>query len=264
MPGGIRGVGHPAVLLRRGHTHRISCGHGVVTPCIASKRVPAGCASPFEAESQSIEIFVRVAVFVAAFVYVLPEATELIDDHFMHVVWGRQLLYGRLPLLDMEALGLPLQAGLSALSEALVGYRLLSEGLIISAAFASAAVPTFAVATRAAGSVWIGVVAAALQVGVSPRTYGYPKHLVYGSHSAAVAVYRCPIEASRGTYRCRCRGRVLSSPRSGLHVGLVGLAVIGFRQSSNWRAALSHGTCVGGVCMLVLSPYLRTSSLTGG
>ena len=65
-------------------------------------------------------------IFAAAFVYVLPEATELIDDHFMHVAWGRQLLYGRWFIRDMAVLGLPLQSALSAAFEWAVGYRLLS------------------------------------------------------------------------------------------------------------------------------------------
>src|SRR5688572_28577940 len=90
-------------------------------------------------------------VFVLGFVYRLPDATSLINDHFMHVAWGRQLLWGRLPVRDAVSLGMPLQTGLSAAAEWLVGYRLLSEALVISTAFAAAAVLTFVLVHRATG-----------------------------------------------------------------------------------------------------------------
>ena len=129
------------------------------------------------------------AIFVGVFLYVLPEAVELIDDHFMHVAWGRQLLYGRWPVRDMVVLGLPLQYALSAAFESAFGYRLLSEGLIVALAFASGALLTFVLARRASGSTLIGMLAAAFQVAVAPRTYGYPKIVLYAAAILALWMY---------------------------------------------------------------------------
>ena len=126
-------------------------------------------------------IGVGAAVFVLAFLYRLPDATELINDHFMHLVFGRQLLWGRLPIRDAVPLGMPLQTGLSAAAEWLVGYRLLSEALIISTTFAAAAVLTFVVIRRATGSLVIAAVGALLEVAIAPRTYSYPKLLIYAA-----------------------------------------------------------------------------------
>src|SRR5688572_31355140 len=47
------------------------------------------------ASARLFSIILRSVIFAAAFLYVLPQAADLIDDHFMHVAWGRQLLYGR-------------------------------------------------------------------------------------------------------------------------------------------------------------------------
>lgn len=196
-------------------------------------------------------------MFVAAFVYVLPEATELIDDHFMHVAWGRQLLYGRRPLTDMEALGLPLQAGLSAVAERIVGYRLFSEGLVFSAAFASAAVMTAVIAQQAARSLWIGVVAALLQVAVFPRTYSYPKLVVY---SAAILLLWRYVDAPS-----KRRAAVIGVATAiafylrhdhGIYVGLVGVAMLILCQVPNWRGAVAHLTWFAAACALMLAPHL--------
>ena len=121
------------------------------------------------------------AVFIAAFVYTLPQAAELIDDHFMHVAWGRQLLDGRLPVRDMVALGMPLKSTLSFLFEWVLGHRLLSEGVLVGGAFALGALLTFVLATKASGHVWIGVIAAVLQIVIAPRTYNYSKIVLYAT-----------------------------------------------------------------------------------
>src|SRR6185503_2997835 len=125
---------------------------------------------PGRAAARAQTIGTSVAVFVLAFLYRLPDATELINDHFMHLVFGRQLLWGRLPVRDAVSLGMPLQTGLSAAAEWLVGYRLLSEALIISTAFAAAAVLTFVVIRRATSSLLIAAAGALLEVAIAPRT----------------------------------------------------------------------------------------------
>ena len=136
---------------------------------------------PVRVARRAQTIGTSVAVFVLAFLYRLPDATALINDHFMHLVFGRQLLWGRLPVRDAVSLGMPLQTGLSAAAEWLVGYRLLSEGLVISTAFAAAAVLTFVLIRRATGSLVIAVAGALLEVAIAPRTYSYPKLVVYAA-----------------------------------------------------------------------------------
>ena len=75
---------------------------------------------------------INTAIFSFTFLYRFADATGLVNDHFMHVAWGRQLLWGARPIRDAVPLGMPLQTALSAASEWLFGYRLLSEAVIIS------------------------------------------------------------------------------------------------------------------------------------
>jgi hypothetical protein len=203
------------------------------------------------------EILSGVAIFVAAFMYVLPEASALIDDHFMHVAWGRQLLYGRQPLLDTEALGVPLQASLSALSERLVGYRLLSEGLIVGGAFAAGAVLTFAAARIASGSLAIGTLAAALQLAISPRTYSYPKIVVYAA--AVLLLWHYIAKPSNRRAAVVGIGIVVGfylRHDHGIYVGLVTVAVLVLQHSPDWRIVLRRLTWLGATCALLVAPYL--------
>ena len=82
------------------------------SPQPATDGSAARVASPDE---RRLVVATGVAVFAAAFVFFLSAATDLSDDHFMHVVWGRQVLKGRLFVRDMAVLGMPLQSALSAL-----------------------------------------------------------------------------------------------------------------------------------------------------
>jgi hypothetical protein len=162
---------------------------------------------------------------------VLPEATELIDDHFMHVVWGRQLLYGRLFIRDMEPIGLPLQSALSAAFEWVFGYRLLSEGLIVALAFAIGAVLTFVLARRASSSTGIGVLAAVFQQAIAPRTYSYPKIVLYAA--AILVFWRYIDEPSRRRFAqivaIVALGFYLRHDH-GLYLGIVATGVLGLRH----------------------------------
>ena len=197
------------------------------------------------------------AIFVCAFLYVLPEAAELIDDHFMHVAWGRQLLYGRWPVRDMVVLGLPLQYALSAAFEWTFGYRLLSEGLIIALAFATGALLTFVLARRASGSTAIGVLAAAFQVAVAPRTYGYPKILLYAA--ALLALWMYVDRPSRRRLALLgaivCVGFYLRHDH-GLYLGAVAAGVVLLRHTADWAIAVRRLAMLAVLCALAIAPYL--------
>lgn len=196
-------------------------------------------------------------VFAAAYLYILPLAADLIDDHFMHVVWGRQLLYGRKPLLDMEALGLPLQAVLSAASERLVGYRMLSEGLVIGSAFATAAVLTFVVARAASQSLWIGALAAAFQVAIGPRTYGYPKILVY---AAAIFILWRYIDRP-SVHRAVVLGATIATAfylrhDHGVYVAIATAAALALRHYPDWKRSIGRVALVGATSVMLVAPFL--------
>jgi len=195
-------------------------------------------------------------VFVLAFVYRLPDATSLINDHFMHVAWGRQLLWGRLPVRDAVPLGMPLQTGLSAAAEWVVGYRLLSEALVISTAFAAAAVLTFVLVHRATGRVAVAVAAALFEIAIAPRTYSYPKLIVYAAAILLLWRYIDQPSNRRALYLAVATALAFYLRHDhGLYLGLVTVAVIVMRHSRNLRAATRQMTVYAAGCVLLVAPF---------
>ena len=196
------------------------------------------------------------AVFVLGFVYRLPDATSLINDHFMHVAWGRQLLWGRLPVRDAVSLGMPLQTGLSAGAEWLVGYRLLSEALIISSAFAAAAVLTFVLVHRATGRLAVAVAAAVLEIAIAPRTYSYPKLIVYAAGILLLWRYIDQPSNRRAVHLAVATALAFYLRHDhGLYLGLVTIAVIAMRHARSLRTAMQQMTVFAAGCVLMVAPF---------
>jgi hypothetical protein len=175
----------------------------------------------------------------------------------MHVAWGRQLLYGRMPVRDMEEFGLPLQSLLSAVSERVIGYRLLSEGVVVASAYALAAVITFLIARTASGSLWMGASAAILQVAIAPRTYSYPKIAVYTA--GIFLLWRYLDRPS--TQRAIGLGATVAAAfylrhDHGLYLGFVVMTILALQHLPHWkRCAQQIATCVG-VSLIAVSPFL--------
>ena len=196
-------------------------------------------------------------VFALSFAYTLPMAADLLDDHFMHVAWGRQLLAGRLPLRDMVEPGLPLQAALSAAAELAFGYRLLSEGVIVAAALATGALLTFVLARRASGSTWLGLLAALFQIAIAPRTYSYPKILVYAAGLALLWAYIDRPSRGRATVLAGAIAVAFFLRHDhGLYLGLIAVAVVGVRHAPEWHLARRRVVMLAAVCAVAVAPYL--------
>lgn len=201
-------------------------------------------------------VLAAAAVFVLAFVYRLPDATSLINDHFMHVAWGRQLLWGRLPVRDAVSLGMPLQTGLSAAAEGLIGYRLLSEALVISTAFAAAAVLTFVLVHRATGRIALAVAAAVLEIAIAPRTYSYPKLIVYAAGILLMWRYIDQPSNRRAVHLAVATALAFYLRHDhGLYLGLVTVAVIAMRHARDLRAAMQQMTVYAAGCVLLVAPF---------
>ena len=211
---------------------------------------------PLRLARRAQTIGTSVAIFTLAFLYRLPDAAELINDHFMHLVFGRQLLWGRLPVRDAVSLGMPLQTGLSAAAEWLVGYRLLSEALIISTAFATAAVLTFVVIRRATGSLAIAAAGALLEVAIAPRTYSYPKVLVYAAGILLLWRY-VDRPSNRRAIELGLAVALAFYLRHdhGLYLGLLAVAVIAMRHGRSLRAAVQQITVLAATCALLVVPF---------
>ena len=117
------------------------------------------------------------AIGFIAFGFRLINVRDLPNDHYMHLAWAQQLLFGELPGRDFVDPGMPLTYLLSALVQ-VVSPGPFSEAVICCVMIGTAAAVTLVVSAELTGSIVAGVAAAVLEVALYPRLYSYPKILV--------------------------------------------------------------------------------------
>ena len=117
------------------------------------------------------------AIGLAGFLFRLALFHDLSNDHYMHMAWAQQLLFGQLPGRDFVDPGMPLQYTLSAIVQWLYPGPF-SEGVLSCAMLAIAAAVTVVATTDLTGSLAIGIGAALCEIALEPRLYSYPKILV--------------------------------------------------------------------------------------
>jgi hypothetical protein len=111
------------------------------------------------------------------------------DDHYVHLAGAWQMTFGEWPSRDFVDPGLPLMFALSAIAQRLLGDSLYSEIVLVALAFGAAAVFTMLAVRQLTGSIALAVLAAVGEVAIVPRTYGYPKMLLYAIGLWLIARY---------------------------------------------------------------------------
>jgi hypothetical protein len=118
-----------------------------------------------------------VAAGAIAFGFRLIDVRDLSNDHYMHLAWAQQVLFGEVPGRDFVDPGMPLMYTLSAAVQWL-SQGPFSEAVLCCALLGLAAAVTCVVAADLTGSIVLGVIAALLETAFYPRLYSYPKILV--------------------------------------------------------------------------------------
>ena len=101
------------------------------------------------------------------------------NDHYVHLSRAQQILFGEWPVRDFVDPGMPLMYAVHAAVRAAFGPALGVEWALVAFAFAIGAACTVIAATRLSGFVSVALVLTAFQVVLSPRSFGYPKILLY-------------------------------------------------------------------------------------
>ena len=101
------------------------------------------------------------------------------NDHYIYLAGAQQMVLGEWPVRDFVDPGWPLMYAVSAFARVLFGRELLVELLVVASAFAIGAGFTLATAARLSGSVIVALLVTLLEVGLNPRSFGYPKLLLY-------------------------------------------------------------------------------------
>ena len=120
-----------------------------------------------------------VACACAAYAFRWLSAGQLTNDHFVNVARAHQLLRGELPVRDFVDPGLPLMYAVSAAAASLMPHPLYAETVLFASALAIAAGISFVTAAIVSRSYVAATLAVLLQIALYPRTYSYPKYLLY-------------------------------------------------------------------------------------
>lgn len=187
------------------------------------------------------------------------------NDHFLHLAGAQQMLFGDWPTRDFADPGLPLMYGASALAQVLLGHTLFAEAVLVSVAFGLAAALTALAALELTSSVVLALVATGLEVAIVPRTYGYPKVLLYAAGFLLFLQYvRAP-----GTWRlvavaAGAAAAFLFRHDHGLYLALGGALAIALTPAPRWQDSARRTALFAGVVALLLAPYLLYVQAYGG
>ena len=118
-----------------------------------------------------------IGVGLLAFALRLMTIRDLTNDHYMHLAWAQQVLFGQVPGRDFVDPGMPLMYMLSAVVQ-WFSPGPFSEAVLTCTLLAIAASVTLLVTTELTGSIAFGVAATLLEIALEPRLYSYPKILV--------------------------------------------------------------------------------------
>jgi hypothetical protein len=216
---------------------------------------------------------VKGALAVAFFVltwflrYNDPEGSfgGLTDDHFFYVAQAWQMLLGELPDRDFVDPGAPLTFTISAALQLLLGRSVWSEYVFCVTALSLGAALTFLIATRATGSILLGVAAALLEIALRPRLYNYPKILVYTvaipclwAWASAPRTKRTVLVALVAAFALLMR-----HDHGAYVVAAFGILLLTTRELS-WGARIRQGAVFALAAALFVAPYFAYLQVNGG
>jgi hypothetical protein len=127
--------------------------------------------------SRTLVVAIGVALLTAAWRFLTFSGFN--NDHYIYLAGAQQIVLGDWPVRDFVDPGWPLMYGVSAVARLLFGRELWVELLVVASAFAIGAGFTLAAAARLSGSIFVALIVTLLEIGLNPRSFGYPKILLY-------------------------------------------------------------------------------------
>jgi len=199
---------------------------------------------------------ITVAVGMLAFGFRLVTLRDLTNDHYMHLAWAQQLLFGQLPGRDFVDPGMPLMYTLSAF----VQHQWpgpFSEGVLSCVLLAIAASATFLVAAELTASIAFGVAAALFEIAIDPRLYSYPKILVPAVALLLIQRYVRQPSRIRLVWLAAWTGiAVLFRHDLGVYAAAgIGAALV-VAHGTNWRQTLRVVAEYAMALVALMSPYV--------
>lgn len=209
-------------------------------------------------------MFAAAAVFLATFVVRLLAVTGFPNDHYLYLAPAQQMLAGEWPSRDFVDPGTPLMYVASAAARLAIESPLLAEAVVVATAFALAASLTLYAAFLVSGSLVVSIAVAVAQVAMFPRSYHYPKLLVYAAGILLIWHYmRSP--GVRRAVPAAIWVVVAFLFRHDHGVFLGGAAVLAAMLTPGaWPVRAGRAAAMGGLIALSLLPYLAYVEVSSG
>ena len=188
------------------------------------------------------------------------------NDHFLYLASAQQILFGEWPTRDFLDPGLPLMYVASALAQVLLGRTLFAEAVLVVLAFALAAVLTAAAVRELTGSRVLALIAALLEIAIAPRTYGYPKILLYAG--AFFLLQRYVTRPTTGRLFALAAAIVVAflfRHDHGIYLGIGGVLAAWLAAGpEHGRGGARRAATLLGMIALLTAPYLLYVQVFGG
>ena len=213
-----------------------------------------------------VEATAVVSVFVATAAWRFLTFTGFTNDHYAHLALAQQMLLGDRPIRDFSDPGWPLTYLLTAAGWLVAGDAMATEWSITAVGFALGAACTVAVANRLSGSMTVALLVTAFEVLIFPRTYSYPKMLVYGA--GAWVMLELARRPSRGRVALTALAIAIAflfRHDHGLFIGVGAAVCLALASRGNgWRVALRRVAALTALTAVFLLPWTLFVALNGG
>jgi hypothetical protein len=206
------------------------------------------------------------ALFVTTMVWRFLTFAGFSNDHYAHFALAQQMLLGERPIRDFADPGWPLTYMLSAGMWQLFGGAMSVEWTVVALSLAAGAAFTFLTAYKLAGSLWIAVLVTLLELIVYPRTYSYPKLLVYavGAWLMISSVER-PSRRRLVVMSAAIAAAFLLRHDHGLYLGVAAaVCVMLASRGDGWRAAFGRTAVLTAATASWLVPWMLFVMANGG
>ncbi|NOT24870.1 MAG: hypothetical protein HOP16_02100 [Acidobacteria bacterium] len=218
------------------------------------------------AQLWSADSAIVLFVFIATLLWRFLTFTGFTNDHYAHLALAQQLLLGDRPIRDFSDPGWPLTYLLSAAAWRVDGGTLGAEWTIVALSFALGSAFTWIAARNLSGSRAVAFLVTALEVLIYPRTYSYPKVLMYGAGGLALlALAARPSRARIFGMAAVIAIAFLFRHDHGLFIGIAAaICLMAASRQDGWQIATRRTAELTGATAGFLLPWIAFVSLNGG
>jgi hypothetical protein len=218
------------------------------------------------ATGTSVEAVTVVCVFIATVAWRFLTFTGFTNDHYAHLALAQQMLLGDRPIRDFADPGWPLTYLLTAAGWLVAGDAMATEWSITAVGFGLGAACTVAVANRLSGSLAIALLVTAFEVLIFPRSYSYPKMLVYGAGAwIMLGLARRPSTRRIVLAAFVIAVAFLFRHDHGLFIGTASAVCLALAcRATGWRVALGRVALLTAITAALLLPWTLFVAFNGG